>query len=344
MLAKCALCLQNRRIDKEQTCAMSDNEKSTERADSEADKRRYLKIARAIIAQQPNAQPKSKEAIVWGVPPDVPKKVATLTAQSDQQVEPSVLGDVDRSERDIQLKHILMTMDQWHVRKDGKYYDVQKPGAPLSRADYESVIIQRIKEEFSANNLSQDVVRQLLQFLIKSCILVKPSRYADHRGYFGETYSRRGYAEMGIDVDFVQDNHSMSRAVGTLRGLHFQAPPCAQGKLIHCGRGTIFDVALDIRRGSPTYGQWEGYELSAENGHQLYVPVGFAHGFVTLEPDSEIVYKCTDYYAPETEGAVRWDSCSIDWPLSGDPILSEKDLLASNLADFDSPFVYGENS
>ena len=94
---------------------------------------------------------------------------------------------------------------------------------------------------------------------------------------------------MGIDVEFVQDNHSLSHAVGTLRGLHFQAPPAAQGKLVRCGRGTIFDVAVDIRRGSPTFGHWEGYELSAENGHQLYVPVGFAHGFVTLEPDSEIV-------------------------------------------------------
>ena len=140
----------------------------------------------------------------------------------------------------------------------------------------------------------------------------------------------------------MQDNHSLSHAVGTLRGLHFQALPAAQGKLVRCGRGAIFDVAVDIRRGSPTYGQWEGYELSAENGHQLYVPVGFAHGFVTLEPDSEIVYKCTDYYAPETEGTVRWDSCGIEWPLSGDPILSDKDAIAPALADLDSPFVYGE--
>ena len=175
-------------------------------------------------------------------------------------------------------------------------------------------------------------------------ILIKPQRFGDHRGFFGETYSNRRYAEMGIDREFVQDNHSLSRAVGTLRGLHFQAPLAAQGKLVRCGRGAIFDVAVDIRRGSPTYGQWEGYELSAENGHQLYVPVGFAHGFVTLEADSEIVYKCTDYYAPETEGAVRWDSCEIEWPLSGDPILSDKDAIAPTLADFDSPFVYGENS
>jgi len=170
------------------------------------------------------------------------------------------------------------------------------------------------------------------------------TRHSDHRGFFGETYSRRRYAEMGIDVEFVQDNHSLSHAVGTLRGLHFQAPPAAQGKLVRCGRGAIFDVAVDIRRGSPTYGQWQGYDLTAENGHQLYVPVGFAHGFVTLESDSEIVYKCTDYYSPETEGAVRWDSCGIDWPLSVDPILSDKDAVAPALADFVSPFLYGENS
>ena len=173
---------------------------------------------------------------------------------------------------------------------------------------------------------------------------ITPQRHGDHRGYFGETYSRRRYTDMGIDVEFVQDNHSLSHAAGTLRGLHFQGPPAAQGKLVRCGRGAIFDVAVDIRRGSPTYGKWEGYELTAENGHQLYVPVGFAHGFVTLEPDSEIVYKCTDYYAPETEGAVRWDSCGIDWPLSVDPILSDKDALAPALADFASPFTYGENS
>ena len=175
-------------------------------------------------------------------------------------------------------------------------------------------------------------------------IFVAPPRYGDHRGYFGETYSRRRYAEMGIDVDFVQDNHSLSCSVGTLRGLHFQAPPAAQGKLVRCGRGAIFDVAVDIRRGSPTYGQWMGYELTATNGHQLYVPVGFAHGFVTLESNSEIIYKCTDYYAPEAEGAVHWDSCRIDWPLSSDPILSEKDAIAPTLTDLESPFIYGENS
>ena len=174
--------------------------------------------------------------------------------------------------------------------------------------------------------------------------LIKPKRFGDHRGFFGETYNRLHYVQLGIDIEFVQDNHSLSRSKGTLRGLHFQSPPRSQGKLVRCGRGAIFDVAVDIRRKSPTYGRWMGYELTAENGYQLYVPVGFAHGFVTLEPDSEIVYKCTDYYAPETEGAVRWDSCGVDWPLKTDPILSDKDNLAPTLADFESPFIYGENS
>jgi len=179
---------------------------------------------------------------------------------------------------------------------------------------------------------------------IGDLILVQLSHFKDHRGYFSETYNRRRYIELGIDVEFVQDNQSLSHTVGTLRGLHFQKPPTSQAKLVSCVRGAILDVAVDIRRGSPTYGKWESYELSAENGHQLYVPVGFAHGFVTLDANSEIIYKCTDYYAPEAEGAVLWNSCGIEWPLSGDPILSDKDQEAPPLTDFDSPFVYGQNS
>ena len=177
-------------------------------------------------------------------------------------------------------------------------------------------------------------------------LIIEAIRHGDRRGFFAETYSLNKYSELGIDNKFVQDNHSLSRKAGTLRGLHFQAPPHAQAKLVRCGRGAIFDVAVDIRRGSPNYGQWEGYELTADNGRQLFVPIGFAHGFVTLEPDSEIIYKCSDYYAPQTEGAVIWNDpvIGIDWPTEVDPILSDKDAAAPLLADFESPFVFGENS
>ena len=176
--------------------------------------------------------------------------------------------------------------------------------------------------------------------------LITPKRHLDSRGFFAEIFNKMHYTKYNIAEEFVQDNHSISKAVGTLRGLHFQAPPKSQAKLVRCGRGAIFDVAVDLRLGSPTYGNWEGYVLSAENGHQLYVPVGFAHGFVTLEPDSEIVYKCSDYYAPETEGSILWSdpNIGIDWPTSNEPILSEKDASAPMLEDFDSPFIYGENS
>ncbi len=148
-------------------------------------------------------------------------------------------------------------------------------------------------------------------------------------------------AEHGLDYDWVQDNHSLSSRVGTVRGLHFQAPPHTQDKLVRCGRGALFDVAVDIRRGSPTYGHWVGYELSFENGRQLLVPVGFLHGFATLQPDTEILYKCSDYYVPECDGAVRFDSLDIDWNLRGlEPVLSQKDANAPAFADFESPFVW----
>ncbi len=152
--------------------------------------------------------------------------------------------------------------------------------------------------------------------------------------------------EQGLNLpEFVQDNHSLSRDTGTIRGLHFQSPPHAQGKLVRCGRGRLFDVAVDIRQGSPTYGKWVGADLSFENGRQLWIPAGFLHGFVTREPDTEIIYKCTDHYAPECDGAVRWDSgtIGIDWDLSGAaPVLSGKDAGAQDFADFTSPFVWGD--
>lgn len=180
---------------------------------------------------------------------------------------------------------------------------------------------------------------------LSGVLLIEPARHGDHRGFFSESWSLRGFQASGMHLPlFVQDNHSFSSAKGTLRGLHFQAPPHAQGKLVRCGRGRLFDVAVDIRQGSPTYGQWVGEELSFENGRQLWVPAGFLHGFLTLEPDTEIIYKCTDYYAPAFDGAVRWDSCGIDWPdLEGEPILSAKDAVAPALKDFDSPFTYEAN-
>lgn len=171
-------------------------------------------------------------------------------------------------------------------------------------------------------------------------LLITPARFGDHRGFFSESWNRKRMAEAGLEIDFVQDNHSLSRDVGTIRGLHFQAPPHAQGKLVRCGRGALFDVAVDIRKGSPTYGQWVGEELTAENGKQLWIPAGFAHGFVTRVPDTEIIYKCTDYYALECDGAIHWDSCGIAWAFDGTPVLSDKDAAAPALADFDSPFTY----
>jgi dTDP-4-dehydrorhamnose 3,5-epimerase len=170
--------------------------------------------------------------------------------------------------------------------------------------------------------------------------ILTPARHGDARGFFSESWNRARLAEAGIDVDFVQDNHSMSEQTGTLRGLHFQTPPRAQAKLVRCGRGSLYDVVVDIRRGAPTYGQWVGVELSFENGRQLFVPEGFAHGFVTLEPMTEIIYKCSDYYAPDADGGLRWDSCGVDWPLQGGPVLSPKDAAAPALAGFDTPFEW----
>lgn len=171
-------------------------------------------------------------------------------------------------------------------------------------------------------------------------VVLTPDRFGDARGFFSESWNRRRMAEAGLDIDWVQDNHSLSAATGTVRGLHYQAPPRAQAKLVRCGRGSIYDVVVDARKASPTFGQWLGFDLSFENGRQLLVPEGFLHGFVTRQPDTEILYKCSDYYAPEADGAVRWDSCGIDWgfPEGTEPVLSAKDAAAPAFADFESPF------
>ncbi|MHA6326461.1 dTDP-4-dehydrorhamnose 3,5-epimerase [Roseivivax sp. CAU 1753] len=176
---------------------------------------------------------------------------------------------------------------------------------------------------------------------LEGVLILTPRRFGDHRGFFCETWNKASFEAAGLTFDWVQDNHSFSAHAGTVRGLHFQAPPRAQDKLVRCGRGALYDVAVDIRRGSPTYGKWVGAELSFENGRQLLVPRGFAHGFMTLTPDTEIVYKCSDSYAPETEGALRWNDpgIGIDWPDPGvAPTLSGKDADAPGLAGFASPF------
>lgn len=171
--------------------------------------------------------------------------------------------------------------------------------------------------------------------------MIVPRRFPDARGYFVETYSRRSLADRGIDEAFVQDNHAYSRHRGTIRGLHFQLPPEAQAKIVRVTRGSIYDVAVDLRRGSPTYGQFVAAVLSAENGAQLYIPTGFAHGLCTLEDETEVLYKASAFYAPTLEATIRWDDpgVGIPWPLDGRPaIVSERDADATPLAQFDSPF------
>jgi len=168
-------------------------------------------------------------------------------------------------------------------------------------------------------------------------ILIEPRVYGDERGFFMETWHRRRFAEHGIDQDFVQDNQSRSRR-GILRGLHYQIRQ-PQGKLVRVTAGAVFDVAVDLRRSSPCFGQWTGVELSAGNHRMLWVPPGFAHGFLVLSESADFVYKCTDYYAPEHERCLRWDDprIGIEWPLPGGapPLLSEKDRAAPGLEDAD---------
>jgi dTDP-4-dehydrorhamnose 3,5-epimerase len=173
-------------------------------------------------------------------------------------------------------------------------------------------------------------------------LVLTPPRFGDDRGFFSESWNRRSLAEQGIETNFVQDNHSLSTAPGTLRGLHFQTPPHAQAKLVRCGRGALYDVAVDIRHGSPTYGHWVGVDLSFENGRQLLIPAGFLHGFVTRQPETEIIYKCSDYYAPQCDAAVRFDDpdLGIDWGLKAPPILSDKDAAAPRLRDLPAYFTW----
>ena len=170
-------------------------------------------------------------------------------------------------------------------------------------------------------------------------LILTPTRFGDDRGWFSETFNATRMSAAGLTMAWVQDNHSMSAKPGTLRGLHFQSPPHAQDKLVRCTRGAVWDVAVDIRRGSPHYGKWVGVDLTPQNGRQLLVPKGFLHGFVTRAPDTEVQYKCSDIYAPTCDGGIRWNDpdLGIDWGIT-DPTLSAKDTVAPFLRDFHSPF------
>ena len=173
--------------------------------------------------------------------------------------------------------------------------------------------------------------------------VLKPRRFIDDRGWFVETFNQRRFADRIAPVTFVQDNQSQSLRVGTVRGMHFQKPPHAQAKLVSCLRGSLFDVVVDIRIGSPTYGKHVSILLSAENGKQLYIPIGFAHGLMTLEPGTEVHYKVSDFYAPECEDGLLWNDSqlAIDWPIKSEDIpLSPKDLKLHTIKNFVSPFGY----
>lgn len=176
---------------------------------------------------------------------------------------------------------------------------------------------------------------------IDGLLEIRPARFGDERGFFSEVWREEEFAAAGIDVRFVQDNHSYSKTRGVLRGLHFQTPPAAQDKLVRVSRGAIFDVAIDLRRGSPSYGRWAGTMLSAKEWNQLFIAKGFAHGFVTLEDDTEVLYKCSAPYSPEHERAVRFDdpAIGIDWPIDLATVtVSEKDRSAPLLAEVGTGF------
>ena len=182
---------------------------------------------------------------------------------------------------------------------------------------------------------------QVEETAIPAVKIVTPKKHGDVRGFFSEVYNRAAWEEAGLSFTFVQDNHSFSAAIGTLRGLHFQTAPLAQAKLVRVSRGRIFDVAIDIRRSSPTFGHYVGVELSAENWRQALIPIGFAHGFVTLEPDTEVLYKTTALYSPANDHGVAWDDpdIGIAWPLpGGGATLSDKDRRLPRLKDVDELF------
>ncbi len=176
---------------------------------------------------------------------------------------------------------------------------------------------------------------------IEEVIIFEPTIFGDHRGWFMETYSKEKFKELGVNTDFIQDNHSFSAQKGTLRGLHFQLDPKAQSKLVRCTKGEILDVAVDLRKDSPTYKKWVGVKLTESNKKQLLIPMGFAHGFLTLTEDVEVQYKVNEYYSPLNDRSIRFDDpeIGVEWGIEN-PILSEKDLKAPNLSDSDVNFKY----
>lgn len=183
---------------------------------------------------------------------------------------------------------------------------------------------------------------EFINTAISGVVLIKPKVFGDDRGFFMESYRKSLFHEHGITEEFIQDNHSKSTK-GVLRGLHYQLNPKAQGKLVRCVKGAVFDVAVDIRKGSPTFGKWVGYELSEENKQMLWIPVGFAHGFVTLEDNTEFLYKTTGEYAPDCDRGIKYDDpdIGIEWPLLDNLLLSEKDKIQPLLQDAEINFVYG---
>lgn len=174
-------------------------------------------------------------------------------------------------------------------------------------------------------------------------MVLKPRRFSDPRGYFIETYNEKAFAAAGIATRFVQDNQSLSVAKGTVRGLHFQLPPAAQAKLVRVLQGSVYDLAIDLRVGSPTYGQCDGATLTADGGEQMFVPRGLAHGFCTLEPDTVVAYKVDEFYAPASDSGLIWNdpALAVRWPVAAaDAVLSDKDKTLGRFADFKSPFRY----
>ncbi|MES0857703.1 dTDP-4-dehydrorhamnose 3,5-epimerase [Geobacillus sp. G4] len=182
---------------------------------------------------------------------------------------------------------------------------------------------------------------KIIETRFKDAFLIEPRVFGDHRGFFMESYNDKVFKELGFHYDFVQDNHSLSVEVGTLRGLHYQLEPYAQTKLVRVIRGAIYDVIVDIRKGSPTYGEWQGFILSEGNKRQLLVPKGFAHGFCTIVPNTEVLYKVDNYYSPEHDRGICWNDpdLKIDWPTRS-PILSEKDSKHPRLAEAENNFTY----